>query len=112
MYSPDVFYLQSTAEDRTKMSGMLEAAALWKPNKKQIFRPDLAWQPVALFYQKREDDTVKHFHKYLVRHTKTGSLLDLFVFISTLIKYDDHFYDIAIQQRRSKRYLFIFYSLC
>lgn len=61
MYSPDVFYLQSTAEDRTKMSGMLEAAALWKPNKKQMFKPDLDWQPVALFYQKRENDTVKQF---------------------------------------------------
>ncbi|XP_029178114.1 prostatic acid phosphatase-like [Nylanderia fulva] len=58
MYSPDIFYLQATAVDRTKMSGMLEAAALWKPNERQLFKPDLAWQPVTLFYQERPEDTL------------------------------------------------------
>ncbi|XP_034180109.1 prostatic acid phosphatase isoform X3 [Osmia lignaria lignaria] len=58
-YSPDIFYLQCTAVDRTKMSAMLEAAALWKPNEKQSFKPDLPWQPVTLFYQPRSEDT-KH----------------------------------------------------
>lgn len=58
MYSPDIFYLQSTAVDRTKMSGMLEAAALWKPNEKQSFKTDLPWQPVTLFYQERSEDTL------------------------------------------------------
>ncbi|KMQ93151.1 lysosomal acid phosphatase, partial [Lasius niger] len=57
-YSPDIFYLQSTAVDRTKMSGMLEAAALWKPDEKQSFKPDLSWQPVTLFYQERPEDTL------------------------------------------------------
>lgn len=57
-YSPDIFYLQSTAVDRTKMSAMLEAAALWKPTEKQSFKRDLAWQPVTLFYQPRSEDTV------------------------------------------------------
>lgn len=58
MYSPDIFYLQTTAVDRTKMSGMLEAAALWKPNEKQSFKTDLPWQPVILFYQERSEDTL------------------------------------------------------
>ncbi|XP_011255201.1 prostatic acid phosphatase isoform X3 [Camponotus floridanus] len=58
MYNPDIFYLQTTAVDRTKMSGMLEAAALWKPNEKQSFKTDLPWQPVTLFYQERSDDTL------------------------------------------------------
>ncbi|XP_016917297.1 prostatic acid phosphatase isoform X1 [Apis cerana] len=57
-YSPDIFYLQSTAVDRTKMSAMLEAAALWKPTEKQSFKRDLAWQPVTLFYQPRSEDTL------------------------------------------------------
>lgn len=67
MYEPDIFYLQSTAVDRTKMSGMVEAAALWKPNEKQSFKPNLPWQPVTLFYQERQDDTVKYFCKYFIR---------------------------------------------
>ncbi|KAG7210407.1 hypothetical protein KM043_011939 [Ampulex compressa] len=57
-YSPDVFYLQCTGVDRTKMSAMLEAAALWKPNKGQAFKPDLPWQPVTLSYQPRDEDTL------------------------------------------------------
>ncbi|XP_020281945.1 lysosomal acid phosphatase-like isoform X2 [Pseudomyrmex gracilis] len=73
MYSPDVFYLQSTAEDRTKMSGMLEAAALWKPNKKQMFKPDLDWQPVALFYQKRENDTLMLIWNTCPKYTQLRS---------------------------------------
>lgn len=40
------------------MSAMLEAAALWKPTEEQSFKPDLAWQPVTLFYQPRSEDTV------------------------------------------------------
>ncbi|XP_076183986.1 prostatic acid phosphatase [Ptiloglossa arizonensis] len=58
IYSPDIFYLQCTAVDRTKMSALLEAAALWKPNEKQSFKPDLPWQPVTLFYQPRSEDTL------------------------------------------------------
>lgn len=69
MYYPDIFYLQSTAVDRTQMSGMLEAAALWKPSEKQSFKSNLPWQPVTLSYQERQDDTVKHFCKYLARQT-------------------------------------------
>ncbi|XP_006564906.1 lysosomal acid phosphatase isoform X2 [Apis mellifera] len=46
------------AVDRTKMSAMLEAAALWKPTEKQSFKRDLAWQPVTLFYQPRSEDTL------------------------------------------------------
>lgn len=57
-YSPDLFHLQCTAVDRTKMSAMLEAAALWKPTEKQSFKPDLAWQPVTLYYQPRSEDTL------------------------------------------------------
>jgi len=69
IYHPDIFYLQSTGVDRAKMSALLEAAALWKPNKRQMFKSDLPWQPVTLFYQERQDDTVKHFYKYLLRRT-------------------------------------------
>lgn len=69
MYSPDIFYLQTTAVDRTKMSGLVEAAALWKPSEEQSFKHDLPWQPVTLFYQERQDDTVKYFCKYLARQT-------------------------------------------
>lgn len=57
-YNPDIFHLQTTATDRTKMSGMLETAALWKPNEDQMFRPDLPWQPIALFYQEFTEDTL------------------------------------------------------
>lgn len=69
MYHPDTFYLQTTAVDRTKMSGMLEASALWKPNEKQSFKTDLPWQPVTLFYQERSEDTVKYLRKHLARQT-------------------------------------------
>ncbi|XP_036143242.1 prostatic acid phosphatase isoform X3 [Monomorium pharaonis] len=58
IYHPDIFYLQSTAYDRTKMSGMLEAAALWKPNSKQMFELGLPWQPVTLHYQEFKKDTL------------------------------------------------------
>lgn len=49
------------------MSGMVEAAALWKPNEKQSFKSNLPWQPVTLFYQEHQDDTVKYFCKYFTR---------------------------------------------
>lgn len=68
-YSPAVFHLQSTYVDRAKMSAQLEAAALWKPNKEQSFKPDLSWQPVVLFYQTRSEDTVKYFCKHLSRRS-------------------------------------------
>jgi len=67
MYHPDIFYLQSTDVDRTKMSAMLLAAALWKPSEKQLFKADLSWQPVTLSYQDRAEDTVKC--KYLIRQS-------------------------------------------
>jgi len=62
MYYPDIFHLQSTDVDRTKMSAMLLAAALWKPSEKQSFKADLSWQPVTLSYQDRPKDTVKRKH--------------------------------------------------
>ncbi|XP_051175273.1 prostatic acid phosphatase-like [Leptopilina boulardi] len=54
-YSPDIFWLQSTAPDRAKMSALLEAAGLWKPDEKQTFKTGLPWQPVALHYQSDND---------------------------------------------------------
>ncbi|XP_014467885.1 PREDICTED: prostatic acid phosphatase-like isoform X2 [Dinoponera quadriceps] len=57
-YSPNIFHLQSTFVDRAKMSAQLEAAGLWKPNKEQLFKSDLPWQPVTLFYQKQSEDTL------------------------------------------------------
>ncbi|CAL7933369.1 unnamed protein product [Xylocopa violacea] len=69
-YSPDIFYLQCTAVDRTKMSAMLEAAALWRPTKKQAFKPDLAWQPVTLFYQPRSEDTLMLIWNTCPKYTK------------------------------------------
>ncbi|KAL6424217.1 hypothetical protein ACFW04_009812 [Cataglyphis niger] len=74
MYNPDIFHLQSTAVDRTKMSAMLEAAALWKPNEEQSFKTDLPWQPVTLFYQERPEDTVKYLCKHLTRQTDSFSI--------------------------------------
>lgn len=58
IYSPDIFHLQCTSVDRTKMSAMLEAAGLWKPSKEQSFKADFPWQPVTLFYQPRPEDTL------------------------------------------------------
>ncbi|XP_014609330.1 PREDICTED: lysosomal acid phosphatase-like isoform X1 [Polistes canadensis] len=57
-YNPDIFYLQCTSVDRTKMSAMLEAAGLWKPTEEQSFKSDFPWQPVTLFYQRRSEDTL------------------------------------------------------
>ncbi|XP_033228836.1 prostatic acid phosphatase-like [Belonocnema kinseyi] len=54
-YSPEIFWLQSTAVDRAKMSALLVAAGLWKPDDKQTFKTDLPWQPVALHYQQDND---------------------------------------------------------
>ncbi|XP_043470651.1 prostatic acid phosphatase-like isoform X2 [Leptopilina heterotoma] len=54
-YSPDIFWLQSTAPDRAKMSALLEAAGLWKPDEKQTFKTGFPWQPVALHYQTDND---------------------------------------------------------
>ncbi|CAK9817368.1 Lysosomal acid phosphatase [Anthophora quadrimaculata] len=70
VYNPDIFYLQCTAVDRTKMSAMLEAAALWKPNENQAFKPDLAWQPVTLFYQPRSEDTLMLIWDTCPKYTK------------------------------------------
>ncbi|KAJ8686451.1 hypothetical protein QAD02_022245 [Eretmocerus hayati] len=55
-YSPEVFWLQSTAADRTKMSALLEAAALWQPDDDQTFLSGLPWQPVTLNYQTKDQD--------------------------------------------------------
>ncbi|XP_053997859.1 lysosomal acid phosphatase-like isoform X1 [Hylaeus anthracinus] len=70
IYNPDIFYLQCTAVDRTKMSALLEAAALWKPNEKQSFKPDLPWQPVTLFYQPRSEDTLMLIWDTCPKYTK------------------------------------------
>ncbi|KZC05750.1 Testicular acid phosphatase like protein [Dufourea novaeangliae] len=70
IYSPNIFYLQCTAVDRTKMSALLEAAALWKPNEKQSFKADLPWQPVTLFYQPRNEDTMMLIWDTCPRYTK------------------------------------------
>ncbi|XP_031833159.1 testicular acid phosphatase homolog isoform X1 [Nomia melanderi] len=70
IYSPEIFYLQSTAVDRTKMSALLEAAALWKPNEKQSFKADLPWQPVTLFYQPRSEDTLMLIWDTCPKYTK------------------------------------------
>lgn len=70
LYSPDIFYLQCTAVDRTKMSALLEAAALWKPGEKQSFKPDLPWQPVTLFYQRRIEDTLMLIWDTCPKYTK------------------------------------------
>lgn len=69
-YSPNIFYLQCTAVDRTKMSALLEAAALWRPTEKQSFKPDLAWQPVTLFYQQRSEDTLMLIWDTCPKYTK------------------------------------------
>ncbi|XP_018314614.1 prostatic acid phosphatase isoform X2 [Mycetomoellerius zeteki] len=72
-YHPDIFHLQTTDVDRTKMSGELESAALWKPSKKQTFKSDLPWQPVTLFYQKRQDDTLMLIWNMCPRYTQLRS---------------------------------------
>lgn len=78
IYSPDIFYLRSTYADRTKMSAMLEAAALWKPNKEQTFKLDLPWQPVALYYQDRSEDTLLLLWNTCPKYTKLrNSVSDL-----------------------------------
>lgn len=58
LYSADTFYLQTTAVDRAKMSGLLTAAGLWTPEGPQIWKTNLAWQPVPLNYQELDDDTL------------------------------------------------------
>lgn len=49
---------------------MLEAAALWKPDKKQSFKEDLAWQPATLYYQPRDEDTLLLIWNTCPRYTK------------------------------------------
>lgn len=88
-YSSNIFYLQTTAVDRTKMSGMLEAAALWKPDEKQSFKTDLPWQPVTLSYQERPEDTVKYLRKHLAR--QTDPFKSFSIYFDAYIIRDDHF---------------------
>ncbi|OXU18767.1 hypothetical protein TSAR_012990, partial [Trichomalopsis sarcophagae] len=57
-YSPEIFWLQSTAADRAKMSALLEAAALWKPDGDQAFISGLDWQPASLNYQTSDKDNL------------------------------------------------------
>ena len=57
-YTPDIFWLQSTAADRAKMSALLEASGLWQPDEKQTFLTGLQWQPVVLNYQSKAEDDV------------------------------------------------------
>ena len=60
-YSPEIFWLQSTAADRAKMSALLEAAALWQPDGDQAFISGLAWQPTSLNYQTSDEDNVREY---------------------------------------------------
>ncbi|XP_034950111.1 venom acid phosphatase Acph-1-like [Chelonus insularis] len=55
-YTPTKFWLQSTSADRAKMTAMILASALWKPDEKQTFKPDVNWQPVVLHYWTRTED--------------------------------------------------------
>ncbi|KAH0950755.1 hypothetical protein HN011_003383 [Eciton burchellii] len=73
MYHPNIFHLQSTDVDRTKMSAMLLAAALWKPSEKQSFKADLPWQPVTLSYQDRPEDTLMLVWNTCPRYTQLRS---------------------------------------
>lgn len=57
-YSPKKFTLRTTDVDRAKMSGLLEAAAIWRPNQLQSFKNDLPWQPTSLYYENRKLDEV------------------------------------------------------
>lgn len=57
-YSPNKFWLQTSSIDRTKMTGLILSAALWKPNEKQAFLPYVDWQPVSLHYWERPEDRV------------------------------------------------------
>jgi prostatic aicd phosphatase len=58
-YSPEIFWLQSTATDRTKMSALLEAAALWQLNNSNKFLSESAWEPTSLNFQTRDTDNVR-----------------------------------------------------
>ncbi|EZA54701.1 prostatic acid phosphatase isoform X2 [Ooceraea biroi] len=72
-YHPDIFHLQSTDVDRTKMSALLLSASLWKPNEKQSFKADLPWQPVTLYYQERAEDTLMLVWNACPRYTQLRS---------------------------------------
>ncbi|KAF7995811.1 hypothetical protein HCN44_006918 [Aphidius gifuensis] len=57
-YSPDVYWLQTSSADRTKMTGSTLSSTLWPPSDKQRFNWQLNWQPVVSNYWTRQNDNL------------------------------------------------------
>lgn len=57
-YSPDIYWLQTSSADRTKMTGSILSSTLWPPNDKQKFNWELNWQPVVSNYWTRQNDNL------------------------------------------------------
>lgn len=57
-YSKDEIYVRSTDVDRTLMSALSNLAGLYEPVKKDIWNPDIHWQPIPVHTQPEKTDPV------------------------------------------------------
>lgn len=56
IYTPEDIYIRSTDIDRTLMSAQANLAGLYAPKGKDIWNPDIAWQPIPVHTEKEKHD--------------------------------------------------------
>ena len=61
-YKRHEIYMQSTAIDRTIMSAQCVLAGVFPPTGDQLWRPQLAWQPIAIHTSDLDNDKVGVWH--------------------------------------------------
>ncbi|XP_023293172.2 prostatic acid phosphatase isoform X1 [Lucilia cuprina] len=57
-YNKDEIYIRSTDVDRTLMSALSNLAGLYEPVKKDVWNPEIHWQPIPVHTQLEKSDPV------------------------------------------------------
>lgn len=71
-YDENDIYVRSSDVDRTLMSAMSNLAGLYPPKEKQIWNPDLMWQPIPVHTVPLEDDNIIGNHANCPRLERLG----------------------------------------
>lgn len=58
-YNKDEIYIRSTDVDRTLMSALSNLAGLYEPVAKDVWNPDIHWQPIPVHTSPEKLDSVR-----------------------------------------------------
>ncbi|KAJ8951168.1 hypothetical protein NQ318_021612, partial [Aromia moschata] len=93
-YSPKDIYVRSTNADRCLMSAAAALAGLYRPEKSEVFDPELPWQPIPVHTMPPEDDEVlsmlkdcRRYRLALKKSMETHYFKELRVHYEAFLKY-------------------------